>query len=305
MPLKVGVISEKLGTYDAATTTLIAQEAVERKHQVYAIRPENIGSLNSRITAIAMAYDGNEESGSKSVIGLDELDVIHYRQNPPVDMAYLTNLYLLNTISDKVLIINSPAALIKFPEKILPLDYPEYLPPTLFTSDIEEIKSFIQEYNEIIIKPVYEFSGNHILKISRDELASREEEIKEFLASQKIKVIAQKFIPEVNTGDKRILLINGEVEHAFLRVPANNSHLANIAQGGTLKKTTLTEKEKHFCETIKPLLIENGIYICGLDFIGEYLTEINITSVAGFTWAHDLYGTKPEANLWDIIERKF
>jgi glutathione synthase len=284
MSLKVLFICEPLGTSETRDGTLIANEAKLRGHQVSDIRPNEI------------TFRDGVLYGAEHV--LEEFDVIHFRPNPPVDMAYLTNLYLLNTIKHKTLIINNPEAIIKFPEKIFPLEFYEFMPPTLITSSKAELERFCAQHQEIVIKPLYNFGGNGVARYNNSNIS-------EFsFGDSTIPITAQKFLPNVEKGDKRVLLIDGEVEGAFMRVPQKGEFRANTIHGSSLGATELTDQEIKLCKKLDPYLKDNGIIICGLDLIDGYLTEINITSPAGFRFTKEVYGANPEKKLWDIIESK-
>jgi len=302
--LKVAIITEKLGTYDAKCTTKIAQEAVDRGHKVYETFPHDISHAEGKLIAKARLYTGAEAPQDEERIDLEKMDVIHFRPNPPVDMAYLSTLYLLNQISDKVLIINNPEAIIKLPEKIFPLNFPKFTPKTLITRDINEIRQFLEKHKEIIIKPLYEYGGNGIIKVKLGENEGLFGNIQNQLAESKMPLVVQEFLPNVVKGDKRILFVNGEIVGAYSRIPPKGKYIANLAQGGSHQKTTLTSREKEFAKILGPILRENNIYICGIDVIDNKITEINITSPGGFSNIEELYGEKPQIKLWDIIEKK-
>lgn len=304
MALKVAIISEKLGTYDAKCTTKIAKEAVARGHKVYETYPADISQLEGKLVANARVYTGADAEipQDSERIDLETMDVIHFRPNPPIDMAYLSTLYLLDRIKDKVLIINNPEAIIRFPEKIFPLQFPEFTPATLISRDIEEIRAFTDKHKTVIVKPLYEYGGRGIKKFTVDDFDA--EFIANWLKESNLPLVTQIFLPKITEGDKRIFFIGGDVAGAFVRIPKDGSYVANIAQGGSIHKTTLTERELEFAKILKPVLVEHGIYICGIDVIDNLVTEINITSSVGFSQMEELYGEKPQIKLWDLIEAK-
>lgn len=307
MALKTAIITDKIGSYEARCTTKIALEAVARGHIVYETLPSEISFINGKLIANARVYTGETEQRQEHVrINLEkDVDVIHFRPNPPISMGYLSTLYLLERIQDKVLIINNPEAIIKFPEKILPLQFPEFTPATLITQDIEEIREFTQEYDEVILKPLYEYGGNGIRKITAENFHNEVEAVGKWLLEAKLPIVVQNYLPGITKkGDKRIFFIGGEIAGAFARIPKEGSYVANIAKGGSIHKTTITPREEEFAKILKPVLVENGIYICGIDVIDNLVTEINITSSVGFTQIEELYNEKPQIKLWDIIEEK-
>lgn len=300
--MKIAIITEKLGTYAANCSTKIADEALARGYTVYETEPHEISYVNNSVTAHARIYDKAEQQ--KTVrINLEEMDVVHFRPNPPVNMAYLSTLWLLARIKDKVLIINDPDSIIKYPEKISPLMFPDLTPATLITRDVEEVRSFAEQYGDIIVKPLYEFGGSGIDKIFEGEFDAKKAVVENLLQSGAQPLIAQKAL-DISTGDKRILLLYGEIGGTFLRLPAENSFIANTAAGGSCVKTEITARDVEITDALRPFLQDNGIFICGIDIIDGYVTEINITSPASFATIEQLYGEKPQIRLWDIIEEK-
>ena len=304
--LKTAIITDKLGTYEAKCTTKIAKEAVARGHKVYETLASDISHVEGKLTAKARIYDGSEAEAPQieEHIDLAKMDVIHLRTNPPIDMTYISMLYLLERIKDKVLIVNNPEAIIRLPEKIFPLQFPGFTPATLITKDIEEIRKFIAKHKEIILKPLYEYGGNGIKKVKLAEFEAEQDFINNWLTESKLPLIAQPFLNVIDKGDKRIFFIGGEVAGAFLRRPPEGSYVANISKGGSITKTTLTTREKEFAKILGPILKKNGIYICGIDVIDDFVTEINITSSVGFSQMEELYNEKPQIKLWDIIENE-
>ena len=301
--MKIAIITEKLGTYAAKCSTKIANEAVERGYTVYETEPHEISHLTGSLIGQARVYNKSDEAQKTERIILDDMDVIHFRPNPPVDMAYLSTLWLLARIQHKVLVINNPDAVIKYPEKISPLMFPQFTPPTLITRDVSEVENFAAKYGDVIIKPLYEYGGSGIDKILKGEFAAHHTKLENLLQANTQPLIAQKAL-DISTGDKRIFFIGGEIAGAFVRRPAPGSFIANIAAGGSIHKAEITKREREFAVVLKPFLVENGIYICGIDVIDEHVTEINITSSVGFSQMEELYGEKPQIRLWDIIEEK-
>ncbi|KUO07239.1 hypothetical protein [Streptomyces sp. DSM 15324] len=303
MPLNVAVISEKLGTYDSKDTTKIAVEALVRHHTVYEVYPADVSQVEGHLVAHARVYTGADAAhGQDEVrIDLEDMDVIHFRPNPPVDMSYLTTLYLLERIKDKVLVINDPESIIRFPEKILPFEFPEFTPPTLITHDVAEVRDFTERHHEVVIKPLYEYGGRGIGRLTSTTFD--EQLVGARLGEGGPPLVVQAFLPRVTEGDKRIFFIGGDVAGAFVRLPKPGSYIANIAQGGSIHPTTLTPREEELATLLGPKLRERGIYICGIDVIDDHVTEINVTSSVGFSQMEELYGEKPQIKLWDLIEK--
>ncbi|MFF4016135.1 hypothetical protein [Streptomyces sp. NPDC001843] len=303
MPLAVAVISEKLGTYASQDTTKIADEALVRGHTVHEVDPADVSQVEGRLIAKARRYTGADAAGRQEHLRIDlaDMDVIHFRPNPPVDMSYLTTLYLLDRIKDEVLVINDPESIIRFPEKIFPLEFPEFTPPTLISRDVDEIRDFADRHHDVVIKPLYEYGGRGIARVT--SAAFDEELVRARLAAGSPPLVSQAFLPRITAGDKRIFFIGGDVAGAFVRIPKRGSYIANIAQGGSIHPTTLTPREEELARLLGPKLVERGIYICGIDVIDDHVTEINITSSVGFSQIEELYGDKPQTALWDLIEK--
>lgn len=287
--LRTLFISEKLGTYDDESTTVMADEAVARGHEVFECLPAAISFLNGELLAEVVNYPSGE---AKQVVLDADFEVIHFRPNPPVDMNYLTLLYLLQMIEDEVLILNRPSSIINFPEKIFPHLFAGFSPPTLITSDVGAAENFLQEHGEVIQKPLYEYGGRGIVKLSSGDSIELPE-----------RMIFQKFIPEVAQGDKRIFFVNGKAVGAFLRVPQEGAVAANLAQGGSLEPSEITPHEREICDKLENIFEQIGVSIAGIDVIGDYVTEINITSSIGFPQMRELYNQRPEKALWDEIEK--
>jgi glutathione synthase len=230
------------------------------------------------------------------------MDVVFMRQDPPFNMEYITATYMLETIDRQTLVVNHPVSVRNAPEKIFPFAFREYMPATVVTEDIDAVKAFLEDHREIIIKPLYMYGGTGVYYIKTVE--ELEEKFAELLGDYQAPIVAQQFIPEVKDGDKRILLIDGEVQGAFLRIPEEGNIRANLMAGGSLQPTELTEYEQKLCNEMGPILKESGFMICGIDIIGDYLTEINITSPIGFLELNKLYGKNIAATLWDKVESK-
>lgn len=233
--------------------------------------------------------------GTKAEIDLRKMDVILFRPNPPVDMAYLTTLFLLRSIEDEVLILNRPTSVIEFPEKIFPLYLKEFIPPTLISSDSTEVKKFAAKHGTIVVKPLYDYGGHGIIKLKKGG---------RFKYNGNVPLVAQRFIKNISKGDKRVLFVDGEVVSAVVRRPKKGSFIANNSAGGTVHKTTLTAREKKICAALTPIFKRFDIMIAGIDLIDGMLTEINITSPTGFRWAEEFSNFDAKALLMDKIEER-
>jgi len=299
--LRTLIISEKLGENGEETSTVIALEAIARGHDVFECLPQAISFLNGKLYAEASRFEPKKNHNEESLILDEDFDIIHFRPNPPVDMAYLTLLYQLSLIEDKILIINRPSSIIKFAEKITPHFFADFSPPTLISHNEAKILEFIATHKQVVTKPLYEYSGYGVKKLNEE---TAQTELAQILANSEMPIVVQKFLPEITEGDKRILFVNFKYTEAFTRKPPDGSFLAGTVHGGETLKTELTARELEICKTLEPFLQKHDIYICGIDVIGDYVTEINITSPGGFNYVDKLYGKKPEIELWDKIEEE-
>jgi glutathione synthase len=233
-------------------------------------------------------------------INLNSMDVVLVRQDPPFNMNYITATYLLEKLSDKVLVINNPKHIRNYPEKLSMFDFDEIIPPTLVSGNLQEILQF----NKIsIIKPLYGNGGEGIEKIDSNK-ARNKKLVNNLLKKYKLPIIVQKFIKEISLGDRRIILIDGEYVGSVACIPAKNSIKANFHAGGSAKKTNLVFRDKKICNLLKPFLKKKGLFFVGIDTIGNYLTEINVTSPTGIQEINQLNNIKIEELFWNKIEKK-
>ncbi len=233
---------------------------------------------------------------------LEKFNAIFIRQDPPFNMEYISNTYLLSQLQNPVL-INDPSEVRNFPEKHIMMNFPELTPPTLISSHIPSILSFIRLHKEVILKPAYGNGGMGIEKIKINQSNMKKFLTKYISKFQNNPVIIQKFLKNFNKGDKRIILVNGQVKGAVLRVPKKNSIKANFHAGGTAVKTTLSPREKQICSTIKSFLKTKKLSFVGVDVIDGYLTEINITSPTGIQEINRLNKVNIEKDVIDFVEK--
>jgi glutathione synthase len=238
--------------------------------------------------------------GEASVRPLSDMDVVLMRQDPPFDMGYITATYLLERIRGNTRVINDPASVRSYPEKLLPLMMEESTPDTLITADSDDILSFLSTHKDIILKPLYGFGGHAVLRLREggDNVQALLEMIR---LRDPIPVIAQPFLPAVETQDIRVVLIHGQIAGAFARTPASGEIRANMRVGGMPIAYTLNAKQRGICERIAPTLHDMGLHLAGLDLIGDHLTEINVTSPTGLRTLEKLYNTSPAAMFWDGV----
>ncbi|WP_026872274.1 glutathione synthase [Inquilinus limosus] len=311
MSLAVAIQMDPIETIDIGgdSTFAMALEAQARGHRLWHYLPRALTLRDGRLTARArpltvQAVRGNHHAfGEWEVLDLGTVDVILMRQDPPFDMAYITATHLLEHVADRVLVVNDPKEVRNAPEKLLVTHYPELMPPTLITADREEIRAFRREHGDIIVKPLFGNGGAGVFRIRPDdENLVALLEVYERMYREPIMI--QRYLPEIRQGDKRIILVEGEPVGAVSRMPAEGEARANLHVGGRAQKTTLTEREREICARIGPDLRATGQIFVGIDVIGDYLTEINVTSPTGIHEINRLDGVKIEATLWDAIEAR-
>ena len=294
---------------DADSTFVLALEAQQRGHALYHYVPRALTLADGRLYAKARRLEVRREHGRHHTLGpvepldLAAMDVILMRQDPPFDMAYITATHLLEHVRETVLIVNDPVSVRNAPEKLVATRFPGIMPPTLITSDRDEIIAFRAEHGDIILKPLFGNGGAGVFRLSpADENLNALLEL--FTQLYREPIMVQRYLPAVRQGDKRIVLIDGEAAGAVNRVPAAGEARANLHVGGRAVKTTLTAREREICAAIGPALKEQGLIFVGIDVIGEYLTEINVTSPTGLQEINRLDGVKLEGRVWDAIEAR-
>jgi glutathione synthase len=294
---------------DADSTFVLALEAQRRGHALFHYLPRHLAFRDGRLFARARPLQVRRELGNHATLGAPEMldlatvDVILMRQDPPFDMAYITATHLLEHVHPRTLVVNDPVHVRNAPEKLFVTHFDGLLPPTLITSDREEILAFRREHRDIIVKPLYGNGGAGVFHITEaDENMNALLEV--FTQLYREPVIVQRYIPEVRQGDKRIILVDGTPVGAVARVPAAGEARSNLHVGGKATKATLTQREREICTAIGPALRERGLIFVGIDVIGDYLTEINVTSPTGLQEINRLDGVKLETGLWDAIEAR-
>ena len=294
---------------NADSTFRLAEEAQIRGHNLYVYTPNDLtfnrGKIAAKVRSISLKRTiGDHVSfGASEIVDLIDFDVIWLRQDPPFDMAYITNTHLLDLVARKTLIVNNPFWVRNFPEKLLVLEFPDLIPDTLISCDLEEIKEFKCEFKDIIIKPLYGNGGAGIFRLKEDdknltslyELFSR-------ISSQPL--IAQAFLPDVKNGDKRIILVDGDPVGAINRVPKAGEIRSNMHVGGKAERAKLSRREKEICSAIGPTLKSRGQVFVGIDVIGDYLTEINVTSPTGIQELERFDKKNIAEMIWHAVEKK-
>ena len=313
MPLRVAVQMDPLETINIAgdSTFAIMLSAQARGHQLYHYLAEDLTYQDGRLYAGAhgvsvQAVAGDHFQRGEFVI-LDlgkDVDVVLMRQDPPFDLGYITAAHLLERIQHETLVVNDPAAVRNAPEKLWVLDFAQYMPPTMVTRSIGAARHFLAEHGALVLKPLHGNAGKAVFKIERDG-ANLAPLMELFNATFREPHMLQAFLPEVMDGDKRIVLVDGEVAGAINRKPKSGYIRTNLAAGGTAESSELTEKEREICAALGPELKRRGLLFVGIDVIGgKWLTEINVTSPTGIVAIDKFNGTDTAGLIWEAIERR-
>jgi glutathione synthase len=292
---------------DADSTFVLALEALKRGHTLFHYLPRDLALRDGRVLARVRPLGVRRVKGDHFTLGeartvdLAEMDVVLMRQDPPFDMAYITATHLLDHIHPRTLVVNDPTQVRNAPEKLLVTHFGDLMPPTLITSDREQIMDFRDEHKDIIVKPLFGNGGAGVFHlVPGDENLNSLLEM--FTQIYREPVMVQRYLPEVRQGDKRIILVDGVAVGAVNRVPAEGEARSNLHVGGTAKPSTLTPREHEICAAIGPTLKERGLIFVGIDVIGDYLTEINVTSPTGIQQIDRFDGVCIEGLIWDAIE---
>ncbi|MDB2415272.1 glutathione synthase [Rickettsiales bacterium] len=311
MSLKIAIQMDDIDSIniESDSTFILALEAQKRGYKIFYYMPWQLSLYKNQVIANATEitlYDNKDayyKLGENIILDLQDVDVVLMRQDPPFDMNYITYTYLLERISDKTLVINNPAEVRNSPEKIFATLFHDLMPPTLISRDTAIMQEFYNEHKDIIIKPLHAFGGQDIHRIGENS-DNFQELAKNLCDKYNEPIMLQSFLPQVIEGDKRIILIDGEFAGAILRVPKSGDIRSNLACGGTAVKTQLTAKEAEICDILSPKLRRKGLMLTGIDVIGGYLTEINVTSPTGIRAINKLNETCLEAIFWDKVESK-
>ncbi|WP_374302148.1 glutathione synthase [Ferrovibrio sp.] len=309
MALKVAIQMDPIEhiDFDGDSSFMLGLEAERRGYSLIHYLAKDLSFRDGRVLARArplrLRYErGNHYTlGEAALVDLAEMDVVLMRQDPPFDMAYITATHILQHIHPKTLVVNNPVAVRNAPEKLYVTHFDGVMPPTLISSDMEAIKAFRAEHGDIILKPLFGNGGAGVFRLRPDDenLGSL---LEMFTKLSREPVIVQRYLPEVRQGDKRIILIDGRPVGAVNRVPAKGEARSNMHVGGRPEKSTLTDREREICDIIGPHLKREGLIFVGIDVIGGYLTEINVTSPTGIQQINRFDGVKLEAEIWDAIE---
>ncbi len=311
MPLRVAIQMDPIAPVDidADSTFRLAEEAQARGHELFFYTPDRLFWEEGRIKARGCALEVRREKGNHFTLGdevetdLSEWDVVWLRQDPPFDMGYITTTHLLERIHPQTLVVNDPFWVRNFPEKLLVLGFPEFIPPTLVARDLATIRAFKDRHGDIILKPLYGNGGAGVFRLDpNDRNLSSLHELFTGLSAEPL--IAQKFLPDVSNGDKRIILVDGVPVGAINRVPAAGETRSNMHVGGRPEKIGLTDRDMEICAAIGPTLRDHGQIFVGIDVIGDYMTEINVTSPTGLQELERFDNVNIAARIWQVIEDK-
>jgi glutathione synthase len=308
---KIAIQMDPLESINIKTdsTYILALEAQKRGYRLFHYLPENLIYENGRVSALGNVFKlfPNKKTFFKKSktqkIFLDDYDVVLVRQDPPFNMSYITATYLLEMVSEKTLILNDPKSIRDNPEKLSMFNFKNIIPPTLISKNIEQCFNFQKKYKKTIIKPLYGNGGEGISKLEgTNDLLKRK--ILKLISRYKQPIVIQKYLKEIKEGDRRIILIDGEYVGSVARIPKKGSVTANFHTGGTAKKVGLVRRDKKICSILKPFLKKKKLFFTGVDVIGNYLTEINVTSPTGIQEINKLNGVRLEEFFWDRVEKK-
>lgn len=286
------------------TTIFLANEIQNKNYKLFYFTPKNLSIINKKVVAKGSFVEFSYTNKNfYKIIKNQKLDLIKckfilIRQDPPFNLEYISTTFILENIKNKVKIINDPTSIRNISEKLYSAKFLKFMPPTIFTQNISEIKSFFKRCKRVVIKPIHSFGGNDIYLLDKFKFNLINKFIRKY-----DHIMCQKFLPDIRKGDKRVFIINGKVCGAIRRIPSKNSILSNISQGGTAVKTTLNSKQNKISSIIAKDLLKNKIYFAGIDFVSNYLIgDINITSPTGLPQYKELTGINLGETFWDSLE---
>ncbi|WP_120632518.1 glutathione synthase [Ruegeria sp. EL01] len=309
--MKIAFQMDPIGAVDinADSSFRLAEEAQLRGHTLFFYGPDQLAYQQGRITARGHDMTVQRVAGDPAVldpereVDLADFDVVWLRQDPPFDMHYITSTHLLDRLKGQAVVVNDPFWVRNYPEKLLVLEFPNLTPPTTIARDLQTIKAFKEEHGDVILKPLYGNGGAGVFRLDANDrnLTSLHEL---FTGFSREPLIIQKFLPDVRNGDKRVILVDGDPVGAINRVPAEGETRSNMHVGGRPEKIGLTDRDMKICAAIGPLLKEKGQVFVGIDVIGDYLTEINVTSPTGIQELERFNGDNIAEKIWQAIEAK-
>ena len=290
------------------STFALGMEAQKRGFLIYYYNPEQLIYKNNDLYAYAQSIRFSKDKNlffdlsSKKEIKLSSMDVVLLRQDPPFNMSYITSTHFLERIHPKTLVVNNPFHVRNTLEKLSVLDFPDLIPETLITENIDEIRDFLNHFKDIIIKPLYGNGGFGIFRVKKGD--KNFQSLVEILILNKLPIVVQRFLPEIEDGDRRVILIDGEYAGSVSRIPQQNEIRANFHAGGKAIKASLVNRDQEICDRLKLYIKERGLIFVGIDIIGDFLIEINVTSPTGIQEINRLNNLSLEKDIWDSIEVK-
>jgi glutathione synthase len=291
------------------STFALLLEAQKRGHALSYYTPDKLSQRGSDVVAPVQPLSVRDEVGNHFTLGeakredLSSFDVVLLRQDPPFDLAYITSTHLLERIHPKTLVVNDPAGVRNAPEKLFVMDFPQLMPPTLISRDLDEINAFRSEHGAVVMKPLHGHGGAAVFRVMPQDM-NFGSLFDMFSVTFREPWVIQRFLPNVKHGDKRIIMVDGEFAGAVNRVPAADDLRSNMVRGGAAQATELSPREREICATVGPALRERGLLFVGLDVIDDNLTEINVTSPTGIRAITRLGGPDIAVKIWDAIEAK-
>lgn len=312
MTLTVAIQMDHVSTIDidGDSTFVMALEAQSRGYELFHFEPQELSLSDGRVIASGQPLKVRREKGNHFSLGeyktidlANDSDVVLMRQDPPFDMSYITATHFLEMVHPKTLVVNDPREVRNAPEKLFVTEYPQYMPPTLITRDRVQIAAFRAEHKDIIVKPLFGNGGAGVFHIKPDD-ENLNVVLEMFEAESRDPIIVQGYLKDVRTGDKRIILIDGEVAGATNRVPQKGEARSNMHVGGQPEKSKLTDREREICAVLGPELKKRGLLFVGIDVIGGLMTEINVTSPTGIQEINRFDDVCLETDIWDAIESK-
>ncbi len=311
MPLRIAVQMDPIEDVqvDADTSFDMALEAFGRGHEIWVYQPEDLVFLEGRVSAHAKKIASLARKQGEHVIleprtflDLHTVDVVLIRQDPPFDMAYITAAQFLERLQPDVMVLNDPQGIRDAPEKLFVTDFQDLTPPTLITHSLEAVRDFRARHGDIILKPLYGNGGAGVFRVRADD-GNFNTIVEQFLEHYREPMIAQKYLSAVTAGDKRIILLDGEAVGAINRVPAKGETRSNMHVGGRPEAISLSARDEEICRKIGPHLKERGLLLTGIDVIGDWLTEINVTSPTGVQEVRRFGGADISSLLWNWVEK--
>ncbi len=309
--LRVAIQMDAIASIDITgdTSFRLGLEAQRRGHLVHVYTPENLSWDEGLVTANVQQVSLQDVVGNHVTISpskktsLKDFDVILMRQDPPFDLAYVTTTHLLEHLPKTTQVINDPKEVRNAPEKLLITNFIDLMPPTLISCNTKEVRSFKEKYKDIIIKPLYGSGGAGVFRLQTND-ENLNSLLEMFANISKEPLMVQAYLPAVRSGDKRIIMLDGKSVGAINRIPAENESRSNMHVGGIAEPCELTERDQYICDQIGPTLKERGLLFVGIDVIGDYLTEINVTSPTGIREIERFSGVNIAELTWEIIEKK-